>query len=478
MVKSGAYDNARDADIAAGCAAGDQAAFDALFARYDRTLALVSARALDEVYPGDYHALEGVLKAVHRALLANDAAPLRVYAGRSLETFLVAVARRVTHETLRPTTTAPLLAEAITPSGLHMLDDDGDDATLIGRTLERLPADATAVIRMRARGLGRRVIAEALSRTEQSVHDELEQLAQHLSLGLQNAHQAWRVLLDAASLPKRTTLALRTRDDERYHRDRSEAERVFRELGEHVLLNPARRLATCIDHHQLARLRDGSLAADDREFVEGHVTGCAHCTDALANLTLDLRAASHLRHWQEHPPRLALSAALIASTRYLIGQRMAEEVGGEVADLLQRVARVGRHMTSGRSEKRPSTIPPPPMAQSHATPSDLEAPVVALEEIARGRAPIAYTMIDDLVAKTALGRRIRMLACAAGHDPELGRALAFDHQERPYVDPGLEEDCKAVLALPEDVVLPREIVRERVVTLIPDLVRYVMAAAE
>ena len=54
----------------------------------------------------------------------------------------------------------------------------------------------------------------------------------NLSLGLTNAHQAWRVILDSATLPERTTLAMRTRTDERYMRDRSEAERVFRELSD------------------------------------------------------------------------------------------------------------------------------------------------------------------------------------------------------------------------------------------------------
>lgn len=469
------YQNANDAEIVAGCASSDPDAFAALWERYGRTIQLVCARAAAERDLDVASEADQLVEAVSGFLRGNHAAPFRVYRGRSLLVFLVAVSRRVAAQTLRTPASASPMQAAPDPASEVVFLDAEDELDMVERTLERLPAEATAVVRMRTRGLGRRQIADALARTEASVLETLEQLATHFSLGLPNAKKAWRILLDAASAEERTELALLTGRDERYRRHRAEALAIFFKLAEHVLSQSMQIQPMCLDHHTLSGFRDGSLRGQDRMRAEGHLTGCAHCTDNLASLTLDLAAQAPLRVWARLPAEVSLAAAQVAATRFTAGLELLDQLaegGGEPSDiigLVRRVAVVGRSLTVERRD-----FPQPPAAPSDGPPSDLEAPVLAFEELARGRSPLAFMAIDDLLAKSALGERLRMLAAAAGHDPELGRAIAFDVRERRRVDPVLLEDSQAVLALPEDTVLPKEIVRERLLGVVPDLVRHVL----
>jgi hypothetical protein len=473
------YQQNDDRALVQGCIDGDEEAFAALESRYGRLIELVSVRALDEAYPGQVDTYPTLHAATVAYLKDNHAAPLRVFAGRSLPHFLSTVTRRVASDHLVPPTEGrPLVATLQTPSGIHALRDETPGLEMVGHVLERLPTEATCVLRLRARGLNRPQIAGALSRPVQSVNETLELLAHHLGRGLPNAVQAWRFILDAMTLEERTEMAVRSQDDERFRRHRAETELAYRALVSHILSQTRTVLPMCLDHHLLARWLDGSLSGDDRVWAEGHVTGCAFCTDSLALLLLDIEAVQPLREWSDQPPAVVLAAGSIASTRFLAGQTLAEFTRDPLATPLQRIARVGRHLTSGRSESRPPTIPPPPIAVSRSVPSDREAPVFAFEELARGRAAVAYSAVDEHLGKSPVGTRLKMLACAFGHDLDLGLSLAMINAKKPRVDPKLLEDAQAIRALPERAVLPREIQRERLRKLIPDLVRHVMASAE
>ena len=474
MVELQPYERADEQTLVDGCALGDPDAFRALRARFGRTVDLVAARALDERFAGEVESHATLRDATFAYLEANRAAPMRVYGGRSLPHFLSTTTRRVARERIPgEVDDRPLVATAHTPSGVDTLPPESADWASVGAALERLPADATCVLRLRARGLERRQIAAALGRTEASIQDRISVLAQHLARGLPNGVESWRFLLDGMTPAERTGLAIRSKDDERFRRHRAEAETIFRGVVDHAQAGSRAQLPMCLDHHMLARWADGSLAGDDRSWAEGHVVGCARCTDALAMLVLDVEAMQELRLWDtDDDLDVALAAGCVASARFLAGQAFAERSQTPRATLLQRIARVGRNLTSSRAEKRPTTLAPPPIATSRRLPDDDEAPIYAFEELAQGNASAAHAALDEHLRKSALGTRLQMLSAAAGVDPDLGRALAFDATERARVDPRLLEDAQAVLALPDAVRLPREILRERLLRLVPDLVRH------
>jgi hypothetical protein len=121
-----------------------------------------------------------------------------------------------------------------------------------------------------------------------------------------------------------------------------------------------------------------------------------------------------------------------------------------------------------------SSHPPALTSEPNVIPTDDEAPIVALESLVARAPGAALVAIDEHLVRRTVGRRLRLLAMSAMGDLQGARTLARDVMERSSPDPELVRDVDAVAAVPDGHALPNEVLAERVRTLVPDVVRYVV----
>lgn len=471
------YEEADDAALVDGCTAHDEDAWRALADRHGRLIDAVVVRALDERPGAPLVDAPVVAKAVIEHLQRNQAASLVHWGGAcDLRTYIAVVARRVaTSDGADKTPVASLIAGLPTPAELF-LDDiaTAKPAKDVTDTLDKLPPNVMALVRLRLRGLNRAQIAATLGLPQPVVLAHLERIAQRIG-EIQEGDSAWttlawHLLLDVSSPTDRVRAAVRTEDDASFRAIRSKAESTWRAVRERVLPVPHARGANCLDDRSVAAFVDGSVRGAARARAEGHLVTCTLCIDHVATLATDLRVLEPLRATAQIDRGVALAAALIATARFraaeVIGQ-LAAQRGAKGAHEVVRIAQVGKALMGGPSRE---PITPSRVIETRSMPSDEEAPLVALEALVTGDAHAAATAIDDHTAKQRIGARLRLLAAAAGDDTDGAHLLAAAIRARPHVDTDLSTDAEMVLALPPDHALPREILVERLRDALPEAI--------
>lgn len=474
------FAGADDATVVDGCLHDDPDAWEALRARWGTLLYATIVRAVDGPRAAEIDH-EALLELVWEHLREDGAAALRQWTGEcQLRSYLAIVGRHLAlvHAELS-TSPAALVAALPTPSGLF-LDDllAIEPARRVAETLEKLPPNIDALVRLRLRGLSRDDVAATLGMSPATVLANLERVARRLGeldASETDSGTTWRALLDAATVEERVAQALRTEDDADYRAVRSLVEKTWRAVGERALGRPAPREVSCLDDRSMAGFVDGTLRGPGRARAEGHVATCPRCIDEAAALVLDLRAVSVLRDAAELDPAAAVAAACVATTRFAAAERLSTRAlerspGSRVVAGVRRLAQAGQLLEGGRrrSEAQTSQVVP-----THV-PDDDEAPLVAFEALVLSDVHAAWRAIDDHMAKHPVGARLRLLTAAAGQDLEAAQALAAIAQAQPSVDPGRARDARAVAALPKGRALPREILVEHLRALLPEAVRFVL----
>ena len=470
-----AYAGADDATLVGGCMREDEAAWRVLEQRYG---ALVEATAVRAVGPAeiDLDSLVGeVWDHVRRSALGQWSPDCQ------LRSYLAVTARHaaLTHTEAR-TSPAARVAPHPTPSGLF-LDDllALEPAARVEQTLDRLPPNLAALVRLRLRGLGHGDIAATLGMCPSVVRANLDKVATRLGQldqGAIDTTPAWRVLLDAADPSERVALALRTEDDPDLRSARAVVQTTWRVVGERALGRPVPKSGQCLDDRAQAGFVDGTLRGAARARAEGHVGSCPRCIDEAAALVLDLRSQSILRDASELPSIAGAAAACLATTQLASAERLAQRASEKAAGPpgmlgdLRRIAQAGQLLEGGRARAREQASAVVP---THL-PADDEAPLVAFEALCLEDPHTAWRAIDDRLARGTLGARLRLLAAAAGHDLDIATIMAREIVAQPPIDPAHLRDAQSIEALPRGRALPREVRWERLRALLPELVRFVL----
>lgn len=479
------YAEADDAALAEACVTGDEDAWRVLAERHGRLVDVVVVRVLDARIQANLIGIEDVSQRVFAELARDHAGPLRRWSGESrLRSYLAVIARQLatafSHET---TPTANLLSALPAPSALSLDEATvADTAKAVTQTLARLSPNVVALVRLRLQGLDAEAVGATLGISKQTVEQSLERVAVRLGMvcgdTAAGSAEAWRLLLDVASVAERATLAVLTEDDADFRRVRALAEAIWRGVRARSAFSvPVPRGPLCLDARGVAGFVDGTLRGAARARIEGHVTTCERCIDEVALLAADLRALEPLRDADWAPREVALAAACLSTGRYRAAEQLAQraaDASPQAARDLTRLAQLGQSLERGRAERAS-----PSVSQLIPTgmPSDEEAPLMALEALVSGDSEAAARAIDDHAARTVLGARLRLLALAASPDPSAASRYAKSVQERPHQDPSLAEDAAYVLALPAGRMLPRELLVTRLRDLLPEAVRLVLAQA-
>lgn len=469
------WESADDEALVEGCLEGDEEAWAALAGRHGSFVRATVVRLLDAP---DAEDPDPLLERVWGSLRRPDG-PLRRWSGGcQLRSFLGLFARQVARQGAA-SDPGTALAAATTPNGLY-LDDLGISGPLlrVEGILGKLPPNVASLVRMRVRGLSRGDMAATLGRSPATVLANLERIASRLASedDPELSSRCYRVLLDAADIPERVDLALRSEQDPDVARVRSAVDVTWRAVGERALGRSAPRGDGCLEDHAMAGFVDGTLRGAGRARAEGHVATCARCIDEAAALVLDLRVQSCLRDAAGLDDRVAVAAACVATLRFGAAARLIERARQRGADgalvaALERLAQAGQlldggHATRGRGSQVVAT----------RVPSHEEAPLVAFEALVRGDPRGAVRAIDDRMALQGLGARLRLLA-AATSDLEQAREMAETWLDSPRIDPSRTLDARAVLALPPGRALPREILAERLRDVLPEAVRFIVSRA-
>ncbi len=479
-----------DTKLVRGCIEGDESAWKMLRARYGELIEVIAVRVLDERRVTTLEEVPAVLAQVLGHLARNDAAALGGWDGSSgLRPYLAVVARQVAQSWAQDATPAATVATALTAPAVLSLDDmvDIEPARQMTEALDRQSPHLMALVRLRLRGLHRGDITAVLGMTQQAVLAGLERVAEragHLQEPdaaavdghVPDAVQAWRLLLDCATVTERVHTALRSEADGAFRKVRAVAETTWGALRERALLAPQPRTASCLDEQTVAAFTDGSMKGASRARTEGHLSTCGRCVDVVAALKTDLETGGPLRHAAGGCREVALAAACLATGRFRAARQLAEmavEHETATAEALTRLARIGFSL-SGRRDEGLTAEPSRVVSRSHV-PSDEEAPLVALEALAVDDLNAAARAVDDHMARQIIGTRLRLLTNAAGHDMVAARVLAEELGERSHPDPDLLVDAEAVRALPPGQALPREILVERLRDLLPLAVRVTLA---
>lgn len=477
------YAQSSDEALVDGCIGGDEDAWKALDARHGRLVEAVVTRVLDQRRPGHLDDVPPIVQSVVGHLRRNGAGPLRTWDGAcDLKHYLAVVARQKAEEHVQEATpVANLVASLPTPAAVFLDDLVGvEPAKRITDALDRLSPHVTAMVRLRLRGLEREGIAAALGMPRHTVTQNLERIAERLGEMQHDddpsAARAWRMLLDCAPMGDKVELAIRTEDEPAFQQTRSMAEGTWRAVRERALTHPHPRTGACLYERDVAAFVDGSIRGADRARAEGHLATCPRCIDSVATLTTDVRVFGPLREARHADREVAVAAACISTTRFLAGELLASraiERGCDRGEDLARLARVGLGLEGGRRGEEfrwePSRV------VSAEIPSDEEAPLVAIEALVHADPHAAGRAIDDHMAKSTLGARLRLLAAAAGSDFDQAKRVVEQMETRRVSDPGLSGDADAVRALPEGRALPREILVERLRDAIPEAVRFVLS---
>ncbi|MEM9193046.1 MAG: hypothetical protein AAGF12_27980 [Myxococcota bacterium] len=475
------YQEADDRTVVEGCLTGDGDGWKALEARYGRLIEAVVVRVVDERRGGPLEEVPLCCAAVLAQLRANEGDVLRRWDEEStLRHFLAAFARAVTQSYLQDVTPpASLIAKLPTPAALFLDDVVAiEPARQVSEALERQEPHIVGMVRLRLRDVDRATIGVVLGLSAATVTSNLEKVAERVASLMDGPGPdlvaAWSMLLDALPIDQRVGIALRTERDPEFRRVRSLATSTWKAMRERVLHMVHPKDIACLDERTSAAFVDGSLKGAERTRAEGHIAGCARCIDAVATLAMDMRTIDALQLSRGKPPRLALAAACVATTRFRVGELLgtADLDRSPHAASIVRIARIGQSLVSGYAEGLP-----PESSRVVATkiPSDDEAPLVAFEALIADDAHTALRAIDDIVARGILGGRLRLLAAAMGDDPKETHDLANSLEGQARSDPGLKLDLQAVRALPPGRSLPREIVVERLRDCIPGAVRFALS---
>lgn len=464
-----------DAQLLSQCVAGEEGAWEALGHRFGRLVRLVALRVLDERRPGA-SPLEESAPAVERfwaMLRRNAAGPLRLWSGSRLDAYLAVLARQE----------AELFALDETPMARPMdlsapedrLGEVGEiPAARIAEVLDRLTPQASAMIRLRQRGLDAGEIATTMGKPQLAVVEGLDRVAGRLAQveAATDAELAWRLLLDCASLSERVRVALRTEDDAPFRRTRAFVEATWRRLRELALVELKPRMPGPLqDPSGIAAFVDGTMRGAERTRAEGHLAVCQRSVDRVAMLVRDLRAAAVLRVADGLTTEAALAAACLATGRHALGSRLADAALAQdnpKAAVLRRLAEAGLQLDADADRHEASQV-----YSVLTIPRDDEAPVVAFEALVGGDATAAFRAIDEYAAKQTIGQRLRLLALASGTDLPGAQELAREVHALPSPDPGLKDDATCVLALPAGRELPREVLVDRLRDAMTDAVRFV-----
>lgn len=477
MGRGDPYGALDDGGLVRRCVAGEPGAYRALVQRHGRLAEAVVVRVLDERRPGELLEVPAILDALRARLEANEGAALRVWEGKSLRHYLAVLARQVASEHVQEETpTGPLIAALPTPAALFLDDLVGiEPAKRVAATLERLSPHVRAIVRLRLRGIGPADVAAAVGMPLGQVSGCLEKVATRLGEDLGDAGVAsWRLILGCDSVEERVASALCTQDDEDFREIRQGAETTWRAVRERSFTQLLPLLPSCLTPMDVAAFVDGTLRGRDRGDAEAHLAACGRCVDRVAMLVLDMQALDPLREAHARARPVALAAACLGTTRFLPALILAEEAerqGEAGGSELVRLAQLGLRLEGG-SRKR--TSEPSRVTASMPVPSDDEAPLLATEALVLGDLPRAGRAIDDHMALSPLGARLRLLTFASGLDPAGARELAAELASRARLDPGVATDARTVLALREGDLLPAEILSERLRALLPDLVRLVV----
>lgn len=464
-----------DGELLTRCVAGQEGAWQALDHRFGRLVRLVALRVLDERRPGP-PPLEEAEPAVERlwALLRrNGAGPLRLWRGRRLDAYLAVLARQEAESFALDETPMARPVDLVRPNERGGELGDGP-AGRIAEVLDRLTPQASAMVRLRQRGLDAGEIATTMGKPQLSVVEDLDRVAGRLARAqaATDADLAWRLRLDCAGFPERVRVALRTEDDGPFRRTRTMVEATWRRLRERALVELRPRVPGPLqDPANIAAFVDGSTRGAERTRAEGHLAVCQRSVDRVAMLVRDLRAAAVLRAAEPLGPEAALAAACAATGRYALAIRLADLAAARRSDraaALRRLAQAGRQLNEDAARREASQV-----YSTFEIPRDDEAPVVAFEALVAGDATAALRAIDEYAARQTIGQRLRLLALASGTDLPRAQELARAIHGLPSPDPGLKADAICVLALPVGRELPREILVDRLRDAMADAVRFV-----
>jgi hypothetical protein len=476
------YSRATDGALIEGCVAGDRDAFTVLWQRHGRLSLTTIARTLDGHGRGEAREAPVIYERLQKEVLKNGAGCLRKLGpDASLRHCLTVLAYEAASSHVEDATPiASVMSPAPTPAEILLDDLVGlEPAHHVTQALRKLSPQIMAILRFELRGLTSREIAAALGTTEEMLARHLDRTAQKIAeisaepddRGL--ASQLWRSLLGCASVEERVRLATLSEDDPEVAARRESARRTWAAVRERALTVPQPHSVHCLDEVSLASFVAGMRGAD-RARAEGHVTTCGRCADAVAGLVLHLRAVPTLRAAEPHAESLAVAAACAATDHPRPALAYAERAEREErprADEIHRVSMARRRLATSLGE-----LPRQESSRVVARddlPTDDEAPLLALEALVTGDASAAAQALDDHVAKRLVGARLRLLAMASGHDLEDARRLSERALEG--TDPDLRADAELVLALPEERALPRELLVERLVDLLPSLIRLILS---
>ena len=475
------YSQADDAAVVRGCVEGDADAWRALRERFEGEVETIVIRVLDERRFGalDLREVPSIVDHCFRALQRNDAGPLRLWNGGRLRPYLATVVRQEAEEhAMEDTPLQPLVAHPVTPAPMTIdRRTVSKPALQVRETIAKLPPRATAMVRLRLRGLRMGEIAATLGQPVTAIQEDLGLLAERLASAQgDDSVEAWRELLDCATIEERVETALRTEDDADFRERRELAAASWRAVREAALVARLPRTPGPLqDATGVASFVDGTWRGAERTRAEGHLATCGRCVDTVAMLTLDLRALELVRS-ANVGRRAAIAASCIATGRFVAGEVLAasaaSEDEAEVAGLLERMARVGTTLEEGTRKRGDQGSRVISMA---SLPTDVEAPVVAFEALIAGDPIAAERAIDDHAAKQTVGQRLRLLALAVDPDRTDARGAAEEVIESPSPDPGLRRDAATILALPGGRGLPRECLAERLRDTLRDGVRFLVS---
>ena len=468
-----------DAELAGRCGANDDDAWAELRSRFDRRVQLVTVRVLDErrSHPDILTEAKHAGARVWAMLRRNEGGPLRVWHGSNLGTYLSVLARGEAEAfAMDETPIASPLKHAPRSTSDTRTEEVGEKpANRIAEVLDRLPPQATAMVRLRQRGLSLHHIATTLGQPQLSVSEDLARVAKRLAQAQSatDAELIWRHLLNCEGLSERVRVALRTEEDGVFRRTRTVIEATWKKLRERALVELKPRTPGPLEEPLgVAAFVDGSMKGAERTRAEGHLATCQRCVDVVAMLVLDLRAAQLLRATAELDAHAALAAVCLATGRERAALTLATaavERDAEYAEPIRRLAAAALGMSNDSDSPDVSQV----YAMRPGIPSDDEAHVQAVEALVAGDATAAYRAVDDHAAKHTIGQRLRLLAAASGPDLPEARELAQKIAELASPDPGLRADATCVLALPEHRELPREVLVERLRDAMADAVRFV-----
>ena len=476
------YSRATDAALIEGCISGDRDALEVLWQRHGRLVLTTIARTLDVHGRGDAREAPIVYERLQKKVVKNGASPLRRLGHEaSLRHWLTVLAHEAASTHVEDETPAVhLMSPAPTPAEILLDDLVGlEPARDVTQALRKLSPQIMAILRFELRGLTPREIAGALGTTEEILAGHLDRTAQRVAeisaeptdRGL--ASRLWRSLLGCADVSERVALALLSEDDPAVAARREHARRTWAAVRERALSVPQPHSVTCLDDVSLASFVAGMRGAD-RARAEGHVTTCGRCADAVASVVLHLRVVPTLRAAEAHAESLAVAAACAATDHprpAVAFAERAEREGQPRADEVHRLAMARRRLATSLGE-----LPRQESSRVVARddlPTDDEAPLLAFEALITGNVSAAAQALDDHVAKRLVGARLRLLALASGHDLEEARRLS--EQAITGKDPDLRLDAEMVLALPAERALPRELLVERMVDLLPSLIRLTLS---